>query len=412
MIRREELDAMVFGDAPTDEQRAAIRSDAAVSLIVSGPGTGKTTTMARRIGREVRSGTRPADILAICFTRAAAGELRRKLEADDVVGVPCMTFHEWAVRQLDEIDVASDEVVEQVIRGLYRGSRRVKSATKKRQLERDIHQYEAGRVAGTDTIDVVLHRLAQLGAEYGNPVHLPTWELLQRAAAATTDRPAHVFIDEVQDCTPRELQLAARLASHGKITAVGDPMQAVYQWRGAAEWGEVEAILNPSETHHLTHSFRFGGVVAAEATRVSAMAGGQPVVGRPDRDTGISVVGWHEDWHQPLTGGQKGAVLCRTNRQCAQVVGELQRRGVAAAHATRDKSDWRHSAADAVHDAWGQGNVVVSTVHSFKGLEADVVVAYDWLGERDPTQGDVRLWFVAITRAKHELVTVRGGWDW
>jgi DNA helicase II / ATP-dependent DNA helicase PcrA len=45
--------------------------------IVAGPGTGKTRVMTRRVGYLVED---PASILALTFSRAAARELRERLE--------------------------------------------------------------------------------------------------------------------------------------------------------------------------------------------------------------------------------------------------------------------------------------------------------------------------------------------
>ncbi|CAN5586761.1 hypothetical protein BH23CHL2_BH23CHL2_11200 [soil metagenome] len=49
------------------------------------------------------------------------------------------------------------------------------------------------------------------------------------------------------------------------------------------------------------------------------------------------------------------------------------------------------------------GQVLVSTIHSFKGLESPVVI----LTEMDRYPDDHRLYLVACSRAKHELVVIR-----
>ena len=42
-------------------------------LIISCPGSGKTTTLLRRIRNMIRRGARPSEILMVTFTNAAAG---------------------------------------------------------------------------------------------------------------------------------------------------------------------------------------------------------------------------------------------------------------------------------------------------------------------------------------------------
>src|SRR5579859_6717465 len=48
--------------------------------VVAGPGTGKTFALMRRVMRLLEEGTDPSRILAVTFTRTAAGDLVDKLE--------------------------------------------------------------------------------------------------------------------------------------------------------------------------------------------------------------------------------------------------------------------------------------------------------------------------------------------
>ena len=50
-------------------------------LIISCPGSGKTTTLLRRIRNMIRRGVRPSEILMVTFTNAAAGEMRDRYAA-------------------------------------------------------------------------------------------------------------------------------------------------------------------------------------------------------------------------------------------------------------------------------------------------------------------------------------------
>src|SRR5215510_14893867 len=59
------------------EQRRAVEAVRGPVCILAGAGTGKTTTIAHRIARQVQGGAFRADqILAVTFTDKAAGELR------------------------------------------------------------------------------------------------------------------------------------------------------------------------------------------------------------------------------------------------------------------------------------------------------------------------------------------------
>jgi DNA helicase-2/ATP-dependent DNA helicase PcrA len=84
-----------------DEQRAAVEAVRGPVCILAGAGTGKTTTITRRIAWQVASGAfAPSEIVAVTFTDKAAGELRTRLAALGVEGVRASTFHSAALALL------------------------------------------------------------------------------------------------------------------------------------------------------------------------------------------------------------------------------------------------------------------------------------------------------------------------
>ena len=83
------------------EQRRAVETLRGPVCILAGAGSGKTTTITRRIANQVVTGTfLTTQILAVTFTRKAAGELRARLAALGAPGVPARTFHAAADAQL------------------------------------------------------------------------------------------------------------------------------------------------------------------------------------------------------------------------------------------------------------------------------------------------------------------------
>jgi DNA helicase-2/ATP-dependent DNA helicase PcrA len=83
------------------EQRAAAEATRGPVCILAGAGTGKTTTITRRIAWQVASGAvEPSGIVAVTFTDKAAGELRSRLVALGVEGVRASTFHSAALALL------------------------------------------------------------------------------------------------------------------------------------------------------------------------------------------------------------------------------------------------------------------------------------------------------------------------
>ncbi len=88
-------DADVLLEDLTDEQRDAVTTKTSPLAIIAGAGSGKTRVLTRRIAWQAATGAiDPRKVLAVTFTRRAAGELRRRTRAlglrDDVAAG---TFH-------------------------------------------------------------------------------------------------------------------------------------------------------------------------------------------------------------------------------------------------------------------------------------------------------------------------------
>jgi DNA helicase-2/ATP-dependent DNA helicase PcrA len=83
------------------EQRRAAEAVRGPVCILAGAGSGKTTTITRRIAQQVASGAFTVDqIMAVTFTEKAAGQLKSRLQALGVQRVRASTFHSAALRQL------------------------------------------------------------------------------------------------------------------------------------------------------------------------------------------------------------------------------------------------------------------------------------------------------------------------
>src|SRR3954454_14842703 len=84
------------------EQRRAVVTEASPLCILAGAGSGKTRVLTRRIAHRVATGAAEPDrVLALTFTRKAAGELNGRLRALSVPGRPTAgTFHAVAYAQL------------------------------------------------------------------------------------------------------------------------------------------------------------------------------------------------------------------------------------------------------------------------------------------------------------------------
>src|ERR1700674_4311485 len=85
-------------------QQAASAATAHIQLVLAGPGSGKTTTLAGRFVRLVRQGVDRRRILAMTFTRKAADDMKARiaaaLELTSAGDLSIATFHGFAFRHL------------------------------------------------------------------------------------------------------------------------------------------------------------------------------------------------------------------------------------------------------------------------------------------------------------------------
>jgi DNA helicase-2/ATP-dependent DNA helicase PcrA len=267
-----------------EEQLAAITTDAAPLLVVAGAGSGKTRVLTRRIARRVADGSAsPARVLALTFTRKAAGELRQRLRA---LGLPepvtAGTFHAVALGELrrraaeegDPPPVVIDSKARLLARLLpdryaladatprFAGGRAAgRSSGRSDVLAAVAAEIEwakarcigpdgylaaaagAGRTPGADAT-LVSELFAGYEREKRRRRVLDFDDLLTTLADAIEREPGfaaserwrfqHLFVDELQDANAAQLRLLdAWLGGRPDLCAVGDPRQAIYGWNGA-----------------------------------------------------------------------------------------------------------------------------------------------------------------------------------
>lgn len=190
--------------------------------------------------------------------------------------------------------------------------------------------------------------------------------------ASQRDRFRVVMLDEYQDTSHAQRVLlrslfgenrddASRHAHPLTVTAVGDPMQAIYGWRGATA-ANLAAFVedfpladgSPAPKAQLTTSWRNPPEVLATANSVSSAVlgtpeGGQravePLISKPDAQPGTVELGFYatedeeiavvadmlaQDYTDRVSAGKpvSSAVLVRKNKHSAGIAEALEERGV------------------------------------------------------------------------------------
>jgi DNA helicase-2/ATP-dependent DNA helicase PcrA len=241
-------------------QRQAVVAGDGPLLIVAGPGSGKTTVLAARIAYLVTSrGLPPTSVLAITFATKATRELRTRLGGllgAVARGVDVTTFHAFGlrvVRQWSEVlgwgpgppaVYGADEarrVLRDVAGELGVDLERWPLSELAAHLERHRLAAEPGPIpsglqlaALAERYEAVLRRRGAV--DYPAMLAQPLRLFAERPAALRVlqDTYRHVLCDEFQDVCAAQYRLLQLLAERRRnLVVVGDPLQTLYEWRGA-----------------------------------------------------------------------------------------------------------------------------------------------------------------------------------
>jgi hypothetical protein len=428
----------------TAEQREFAEADVFERLLVTaGPGTGKTHTLIARLAYLVEEAElRATDILVLSFSRAAVGEIRRRLGGTEARYVTPLTFDSFATRLLADVD----------------------------PLGTWVEQSYDGRVAAAT-------------------------ELISDADVADLgplDDIVHLCIDEIQDLVGvrREFveALIRRLLDRGEVgfTLLGDPAQGIYDFQLKPD-GDPETDGSPALYRFLREEIGAVEVVLTVNHRAQSEDSKVGLFGGPIlRDPMGDHVAARQRLEQaaeslrivdlgalkPAVGGASVGVLCRTNGEALVVSRKLDRLGIdhrlqrqatdrciqpwvgrtltclGAQTLSRKKWDSRaseifgHVDDSELEERWNQlrriggdgrsvslqrvserlrhghvpddlqavptENIVVSTIHRAKGLEFERVLVVDrsWQRDDEDDSEEARVLFVALTRATQQLLRV------
>ncbi|MEP7026282.1 MAG: ATP-dependent helicase, partial [Actinomycetota bacterium] len=257
------------------DQLAAVTSGSPL-MIIAGPGTGKTLTLASRIAQQIAAGAAPGACLAITFTRRAAGELRDRLAALGTPGaaqVCVTTFHGLGLLILrDEPQRAGLTGDFQIADEATLAGLAAELAGSPRAGRRLLAEAAADPGRRAELVTALRARdLVDFDGLIELPVALLRGDLA--LAARLRGRWRSISVDEYQDIDAAQYELLRLLAGDGaRLTAIGDPDQAIYGFRGA----DVGFFLRfgadyPGATQlQLSRNYRASGSIVAGALQAIA----------------------------------------------------------------------------------------------------------------------------------------------
>ena len=248
-------------------QAEAVKATEGRIRVVAGAGTGKTKALTHRYAYIVNVlGIDPANILCLTFTNKAAAEMRSRIsnmvQSGDYNDFVC-TLHGFCVKflrqeiyrlgfpksftVLDEED--SKAIAKQTMdeMGIKRTEKTVKQFLEGIGADKALNGYiQTYMLPGCKISDemrrssrlcgYVSRQMKHYALDFDDLMNVTKYILdhFPDACEHWQSMLNYIMVDEAQDCNLDDWDLVERLsAKHRNLFVVGDPDQAIYQWRGA-----------------------------------------------------------------------------------------------------------------------------------------------------------------------------------
>ncbi len=288
-----------------DEQKSAVGCVEGPVLIVAGAGSGKTRVLTSRIAYLLSLDKKPSSILALTFTKKAAGEMKERIAS--MVGAPAArrlvmgTFHAVFVRFLREYADRLGYPERFTIYDTSDSISAIKACIKELGLDDKVYKPKEvlSRISGAKNNLITaagyrnkpelinqdinarkgklceIYRLYQekmktAGVMDFDDILLETNILFRDhpdALEAIASRFEYIMVDEYQDTNASQYLILKKLAqNHKNICVVGDDSQSIYAFRGA----KIENILNFRKDYPESRIFRLERNYRSTSTIVDA----------------------------------------------------------------------------------------------------------------------------------------------
>ncbi|GAX75618.1 hypothetical protein CEUSTIGMA_g3062.t1 [Chlamydomonas eustigma] len=319
-----------------EQHKAALCSSPAVR-VKAGPGSGKTRVVTARVAHLLSQGISSSGILVITFTNKASEELKERLGhllgTNVAKDISTGTFHSVCARILrsyiEDLPGAklksdftifdrddSDKVMRQVVDS-FMGDTPAKEANKLAKEIVSAYSQMRNQHASLHDVKITSSHLDSCNSAAGLATkfrNLPnffseytrlcresngldfddllgvTVALLQKVPQAREElqqRWRHILVDEFQDTNSAQYHLVKLISpssvSNGSVFVVGDPDQAIYEWRGANPENmenQFELDFKGCETMFLNCNYRSFAPILGAAEGVLSH-GGMPKLHQP-----------------------------------------------------------------------------------------------------------------------------------
>jgi superfamily I DNA/RNA helicase len=226
------------------DQAQAVEAGAGPVLIVAGPGTGKTKTLTARIAHLIETGVPAGQVLALTFTNKAAREMAARVKELLPDTKPLITtFHGLCHRLLADAGQTTDIIPEPDRQTLLRNLKKSHDLKGMSVRELALRLSRAKNAieppadpALVQLLELYNHELATRNLFDFDDLLQRTYQLLktdQEVRLGIQKRFSAILVDEFQDTNLLQYELLRLLNRTDNLFVIGDPLQAIYGFRGA-----------------------------------------------------------------------------------------------------------------------------------------------------------------------------------
>ncbi len=407
------------------EQHAAVTSDAQQLVIRAGAGSGKTRVLTRRIAYGAANDLLdPRRVLALTFTRKAAGELNHRLRQLGLRhSAAAGTFHAIALTQLrrkwEQTGTAAPTLLDRKFGFVARLVPRVNDRTTPLDLVAEIEWAKARRIQPDryseaardhdrkpplepDQVAHIYEQYEEAKAKRNlidfDDILILCGRMLQRdrnAAEAFRWSFRHIFVDEFQDVNPLQFALLkVFVGPDPNLCVVGDSRQAIYAWNGAdssylddfnEHFPDAQVVSLRQNYRSTPEILRCASAVlpAHDSLEPTLPSGPAPTIAShlDDKAEARAIARALRNKHGGRTKWRNMAVLVRTNAQVALLAEALSDADVPVAARGEGKLIERPEVLDAIDAIRRSGQPLTEALDD---LSARVAMGNDDDSDSDP----------------------------
>ena len=422
-----------------EQQREAVKAQESKIIVSAAAGSGKTRVITERVNYLINCGVKPQNIVCITFTNMAAEEMRERLANNPKVGDAFIgTIHSFAnkimkqsgeryelfSRELNIVihrklilkyckfltlekwmqyrDLLDNELIGKVPEGSALKSLSFSENAELKLIERPLGEEDKSY---PETVETMCRKMKVLTFD----------EFIKRATIYFKNIksfPQFVLVDEFQDVGDLEYKFVMGLNAENYFF-VGDDWQSIYGWKGANV--DIFKMLSKSsdwKLYKLENNYRSGKLIIDLAQKVINQIDDKidkkvNIISKVNSQFTIDTkykLGITLDAIKKENKLNDWFILLRKNVDLTFMMEELRKRNITAVSFKREGMSLAEMKALMQLDA-----IKVLTVHVAKGLESKNVLVYgdsfklikpNWMKNEE----EIRLMYVAVTRAKENLI--------